>query len=249
MGSTLTPPFPPVTGGALPDPILVVDDDAFVCTVVAAALSAAGARVTCCTSGQEALAIVTDLKPALVLLDFVMPGLDGRATWSALRERLTAAGVALPRGVFLTARAGEETKHLGAEPHIAGVIAKPFDPMTFVDQLRGVLQAPAGDAGALRLAAVTEEFARSLVGAAEHIRALAGELRAGGWRRAGAEALLARAHALAGSAGLFKRHALGAAAGEAEGLLLNYLKLDRAPDVTELRRLDAAVTALLSHCR
>ena len=74
-----------------------------------------------------------------------------------------------------------------------------------------------------------------------------GLLRTGGWRRAGAEALLARAYALAGSAGLFKRHALGTAAGE--GLLLNTLKLDRAPDVNELRRLDAAVTALLSHCR
>lgn len=231
MGSTLTPPFPPVTGGALPDPILVVDDDAFVCTVVAAALSAAGARVTCCTSGEEALAVVADLKPALVLLDFVMPGLDGRAAWSALRARLTAAGVALPRGVFLTARNADETKHLGTEPNIAGVIAKPFDPMTFVDQLRGVLQAPAGkmvDAGALRLAAVAEEFARALPGAAEHIRELAGELRTGGWRRASAEALLARAHALAGSAGLFKRH---------------------APDVAALRRLEGAVIELLGHCR
>ena len=250
MGSTLTPDHQ--FEGSLPGPILVIDDDAFVCTVVAAALTAAGAKVTCCTASDEALNAVAALKPALVLLDFVMPGQDGSTVWRALCARHAEIRLPPPVGVFLTARNDEDTKSLRTEPGIAGVIAKPFDPMTFVDQLRGVLQATAGasgDAGATRLAAVAEEFARTLPGAADYISGLADELRTGGWRRATAEALLARAHALAGTAGLFKRHTLGVAAGEAEGLLHNYMKRDNAPDAGDMHRLEAAVSALIDLCR
>jgi CheY-like chemotaxis protein len=250
MASTLTPAnHPPVS---LPEPILVIDDDAFVCTVVAAALTAAGAKVSCCTSGDEALAAVATLKPALVLLDFVMPRQDGRGVWKALCECYAEMRLPPPIGVFLTARHDDDTRALRAEPGIAGIIAKPFDPMTFVDQLRALLRTQpgtAGDVSATRLAAVAEEFMRSLPAAADHIGALAQELRAQGWQRATAEALLARAHSLAGTAGLFNRHALGMAAGETEGLLLNYLKRAQAPDHDEMARLDSSARALLAHCR
>ncbi len=237
---------------SLPDPILVIDDDAFVCTVVAAALTAVGAKVSCCTSGDEALATLVTLKPGLVLLDFVMPGQDGRGVWTALCTRFAQMRLPPPVGVFLTARHDDDTKALRKEPGIAGIIAKPFDPMTFVDQLRAVLRTQpgaTGDVGATRLAAVAEEFMRSLPAAADHIRALTEELRERGWQRATAEALLARSHGLAGTAGLFKRHALGVAASETEGLLLNYLKRADAPDGDDMARLEASASALLAHCR
>ena len=236
----------------LPEPILVVDDDPFVCTVVAAALAAAGVQAVCCGSGEEALARIAEVKPALILLDYVMPGLNGRATWKALRERMTALDLPAPRGIFLTARNAVDIAPAAFDTGIAGVIAKPFDPAMLVSELRRVLhlaESVPASAGAARLAVVATEFRRALPAAADHIEALGHELQTGGWRSTTAEALLARAHALAGSAGLFGLHALGAAAGVVEGLLLNYLKLEAAPGAPEMRKLGAAAITLVGHCR
>src|SRR6185295_2787827 len=88
----------PNTAGVIPLRVLVVDDDPFVRTVTADALSFAGATVRMCASGMEAAAVVAEFRPSLVLLDLRMQGLDGRATWKMLREKVTPA----PRLIFLT---------------------------------------------------------------------------------------------------------------------------------------------------
>ena len=92
--------------------------------------------VRTCGSGPEALELLTGWIPDLILLDMMMPVMDGPATYNAIRERL---GEGVPV-VFITARTNgddiDQLMALGAK----GVIAKPFDPMTLAAQIRGFLQ-------------------------------------------------------------------------------------------------------------
>lgn len=92
--------------------------------------------VRTCGSGPEALELLSGWTPDLILLDMMMPVMDGPATYNGIRERL---GDHVPV-VFITARTnGQDIDRLislGAK----GVIAKPFDPMTLAAQIRGFLQ-------------------------------------------------------------------------------------------------------------
>lgn len=246
----------PALDNVLPDRILLVEDDPFVATVALAVLTGAGAStVRVCASGEAAVAVAVDFRPQLVLLDFVMPGIDGRATWQALKACLSP----LPPVIFLTARVDPAFYAEIASFNAAGVLAKPFDPTVLVDDICRILaltqsgakrrpqREPA--AKARRLAAVAESFYRSLPMTAARIEASWDRVRAGGWQPDAVQFVLADAHSLAGSAGLFDCAALSAAAHEAERLLLNALKLARTPDVLEMRKLVAVVTALIAACR
>lgn len=93
--------------------------------------SLGGFEVLVCGSGAEGLRSVDSFGPDLVLLDVMMPEMDGLSVLRALRAR--PGGVAVPV-VFLTARVqqGDEYRSLGAD----GVIAKPFEPCGLVQQVR-----------------------------------------------------------------------------------------------------------------
>lgn len=238
--------------GTLPDNVMVVDDDPFVRAVVEGALQSAGVRsLRLCASGAEAMTALADFRPGLILLDVVMPDMNGPATLAGLAARLPS----LPPVIFLTARDDNDIKaDLAA---VAGVIAKPFNPAELVDAIVRLLQQRGGPARpsfqpaakARRLAAVAEAFTRSLPPTASRIEDLWRQVQSDGWQRDVAEAVLAGAHSLAGSAGLFERHALSAAAHNAERRLLNALKLDRTPEPAEMQNLADAVTALIAACR
>lgn len=116
--------------------ILYVEDDPSIQLVAKLALEALGGyTVSVCNSGQEALAMAPSLAPDLILLDIMMPGMDGPATLEALRQRPDCASIPI---VFVTAKAQpHEVEHytsLGA----AGLITKPFDPMTLSDLVRSI---------------------------------------------------------------------------------------------------------------
>jgi len=93
--------------------------------------SAGGFEVLVCGSGAEGLRCIAESAPDLVLLDVMMPGMDGFSVLRALRARPESA--ALPV-VFLTARTQEGDEYLrsGAQ----GVITKPFEPGGLVEQVR-----------------------------------------------------------------------------------------------------------------
>ena len=86
-----------------------------------------------CASGGEALTTALEWRPDLILLDVMMPVMDGPATLSRLRQKRSTAQIPV---VFMTARTQtrevEQFKALGA----AGVIAKPFDPMALASEVR-----------------------------------------------------------------------------------------------------------------
>jgi CheY-like chemotaxis protein len=117
--------------------VLIVDDEPDIRRIARLGLSRVGGmEVVEATNGVEALAKAKEEKPDAVLLDVMMPGLDGPSTLARLREDPATAGVPV---VFLTAKAItaelDRLRSLGA----AGVLTKPFDPMTLARDLRAVL--------------------------------------------------------------------------------------------------------------
>jgi two-component system OmpR family response regulator len=238
----------------LPRRILVVDDDSFAGAVISGALTAAGAgEVKVCTSGVVAVAAAPGFQPELIILDFMMSGMDGGATWQALYTCLKP----LPPVIFLTARDDADFYDAVARFGAAGVLAKPFDPAALADQVRRILEQfgvarwmprpPA--AKKRRLAAVAEAFQRSLPATSARIAEALYIVQERGWTKEGTQSILADAHSLAGSAGLFGFTALGAAAHEAERLLLNAMKLERSLAAAEVSALSKAVTTLIAACR
>jgi CheY-like chemotaxis protein len=118
--------------------ILHVDDEPDIRDVVDLSLGLnPDFEVRACASGPEAIATAAEWKPFLILLDVMMPGMDGPTTLSELRKNPQTSAIPV---LFMTARAQtREVEHfigLGAQ----GVIAKPFDPMTLASQVQSHLQ-------------------------------------------------------------------------------------------------------------
>jgi two-component system OmpR family response regulator len=114
--------------------VLYVEDDPDIQMVAQMALEVVGGlKLRSCTSGQEALDAATTCQPDLILLDVMMPGLDGPATLAQLRKLPNTASTPV---VFMTAKVQTAEvayyKTLGA----LGVIAKPFDPMQLAQAVR-----------------------------------------------------------------------------------------------------------------
>jgi CheY-like chemotaxis protein len=114
--------------------ILVVEDEPDIRTIVKAALEMVGGmKVRACESGAEALAAIVEFKPQMVLLDVMMPDMDGPGVLALLRENPGTAAIPV---VFLTAKATpsevQRLRALGA----ADVLTKPFDPMTLHEKVR-----------------------------------------------------------------------------------------------------------------
>jgi two-component system OmpR family response regulator len=115
--------------------ILFVEDDPDIQVIATMALeSLGGYAVLACGSGLEALSRFEGFAPDLVLLDVMMPGMDGPATLAALRRR-PAGGVPV---VFMTARVQAHEVAQYRQMGAADVIAKPFDPMALADTVRSI---------------------------------------------------------------------------------------------------------------
>lgn len=118
--------------------ILYVDDEADIRTIVQFAFEdEEGFELKVCASGQEALDTVADYRPALVLLDVMMPGMDGPTTMQRLHVQ---PGLAQLPIAFVTAKVQpQEVAHLKSLGAV-DVIAKPFDPMALADHVRSLWQ-------------------------------------------------------------------------------------------------------------
>lgn len=120
--------------------VLYVDDEPDIREVATLSLEIDPAiTVTSFGAGALALQALDDgLRPDVILLDVMMPGMDGPATLTRIRQRSALGATPV---VFITARAQaheqERFKSLGA----VGVITKPFDPMTLATNLRALLGA------------------------------------------------------------------------------------------------------------
>ena len=122
--------------------VLIIDDDEDIRSIVRLSLSRLGGmEVAEAARGPEGVRKAQDGKPDVILLDVMMPSMDGSATLAALRSQSATAAIPV---IFLTAKVMrpeiERLMALGA----AGVLTKPFDPRTLPADVRALVGAQPG---------------------------------------------------------------------------------------------------------
>jgi two-component system alkaline phosphatase synthesis response regulator PhoP len=131
--------------------ILLVEDEAAIAAFVQTALEREGFAVEAVKDGQQALAHVNQALPDLIILDLMLPGLDGLEVCRAVRRMPTYVPI-----IMLTARAEDVDKVVGLELGADDYITKPFNTRELVARVRAVLrlarsQAEIGESDRLRL--------------------------------------------------------------------------------------------------
>ena len=134
--------------------IMVVDDDPTVTDVLDGYLRREGYEVAVAPDGEEALRLVRDWGPDLMILDLMLPRLDGLEVCRRLR-RATRVPI-----IMLTARRGETDRVVGLEMGADDYVVKPFSPRELVARVRSVLRRATSDpdwdqSGSLRFDAIT----------------------------------------------------------------------------------------------
>ena len=115
--------------------ILLAEDDISLAFVIKDNLSDRGYDITHCSNGLEAERIIYKEKFDLYLLDVMMPGLDGKATFGKFKEIPSLAAIPV---VFMTAKVLTHEIDFYLELGAAGVISKPFDPMTLAEEVQTI---------------------------------------------------------------------------------------------------------------
>jgi len=137
--------------------ILIVDDDAHIREVVRFALQRAGLDVVEADCGRAALQLVEIVPVALVVLDIVMPGMDGLDVCRALRQppQGSAAAKRPVPVVFLSSRDDELDRIIGLEIGGDDYVTKPFSPRELVARVKAVLRRTDPDSTAATTPALT----------------------------------------------------------------------------------------------
>jgi DNA-binding response OmpR family regulator len=128
---------------AMGDVVLIADDDVDIVRFVALNLRLEGFEVVAAHDGQDALDKALDVDPSLILLDTVMPCMDGYEVCSRLRDQRPGSSISV---IMLTAKSLEADR---AKAFAAGAddwVTKPFDPAELVSKVKHRLQVTAPDA-------------------------------------------------------------------------------------------------------
>jgi two-component system alkaline phosphatase synthesis response regulator PhoP len=132
--------------------ILVVDDEADILELVSYNLAKAGYRVSTVSSGEDAIRVARSKLPSLVVLDLMLPGVDGLEVCNTLKRDPRTANIPV---VMLTARGEEADIVTGLELGADDYITKPFSPRVMLARIRAVLRrrtkAPAEEQAVLKL--------------------------------------------------------------------------------------------------
>jgi diguanylate cyclase (GGDEF)-like protein len=121
----------------MPETILVVDDDPDIARFVEVNLRSAGYDVSVAADGEEALERAGTLRPDLVLLDVMMPRIDGFEVAQRLRRNPQTSNTSI---IMLTAKALSTDKVLGLTAGADDYIIKPFDPIELLARVKGTLR-------------------------------------------------------------------------------------------------------------
>ena len=116
-----------------PKKILVVDDEDDIREIASISLDLTqGWELRTASSGAEAIEIARDFEPDAILLDVMMPVMDGPSTLRMLPPHIAV--------IFLTAKVQAADKHRFMQLGVRGIIAKPFDPLTLANQVAEMMQ-------------------------------------------------------------------------------------------------------------
>jgi two-component system, OmpR family, alkaline phosphatase synthesis response regulator PhoP len=117
--------------------ILIVDDEAAIQTVVQFGIRmVAGWDVLTASSGLKGIEIAQTEQPDAILLDAIMPEMDGFATFKALQSNPETKQIPV---IFLTAKAQESERQQFEDMGASGAIAKPFNALDLTDQIAKIL--------------------------------------------------------------------------------------------------------------
>jgi two-component system, OmpR family, alkaline phosphatase synthesis response regulator PhoP len=117
--------------------ILIIDDEEAIQTVVQFGLNlSVGWDVMTASSGAEGIVRAQKEQPDMILLDVMMPEMDGLATFRALQENSDTQAIPV---IFLTAKAQASEKRLYNDTGVNGVITKPFNSLNLAEQISKVL--------------------------------------------------------------------------------------------------------------
>ena len=116
--------------------ILLIDDEEDIRRVASISLEKIGKfELVTAASGEEGIAVASREMPDLIILDMMMPGMDGFTTIARLKE---TEGVSNIPVIFMTAKTQLTEKSDFIASGACGVIEKPFDPMTLSDEVRRI---------------------------------------------------------------------------------------------------------------
>ena len=117
--------------------ILIIDDEEHIREVTQLCLEAVGGWKVCMAeSGSEGLICAASQQPDAILLDMMMPDMDGLSTLVRLRANILTRNIPV---IFFTAKANLLDQSRLAQLKVTGIIPKPFDPMTLSEQVAQLL--------------------------------------------------------------------------------------------------------------
>jgi CheY-like chemotaxis protein len=117
--------------------ILIIDDEDDIREVAALSLeSVAGWQVFMANSGKQGLVRAAEHRPDAILLDVMMPGMDGPTTFRELRKNPDTAGIPV---ILLTAKVQSSDQRRFADLGVEAILLKPFDPLTLSTQISDAL--------------------------------------------------------------------------------------------------------------
>ena len=135
--------------------VLVVDDEEGIRTLCRVNLELGGFDVDEAANGAEALDAVREDPPDLILLDVMMPGIDGWEVLARLKADETTADIPI---VLLTARTAEEDQIRAWGEGVADYLSKPFNPTALVEWVRDAMEPKDPQAEANRRARIIEQL-------------------------------------------------------------------------------------------
>ena len=116
--------------------VLVVDDEVYILHILDFILGAESYDVVTATNGEQALQKVRDEKPDLVILDIMMPKLDGYETCRMIKNDNATKHIPV---ILLTAKGREIDQKLGREVGANDYITKPFSPNKLIERVQAIL--------------------------------------------------------------------------------------------------------------
>ncbi|MBA0916093.1 MAG: response regulator, partial [Nitrosospira sp.] len=117
--------------------ILVVEDEPAIQELISYSLQQAGYVVFCAEDAEQAMSVVNEALPALMLLDWMLPGMSGVEFARVLRRAARTKTIPI---IMLTARAEESDKIAGLEIGADDYITKPFSPRELIARIKAVLR-------------------------------------------------------------------------------------------------------------
>lgn len=121
----------------MPKKILIVDDEPYIVTLLTTRLKAGGYETLSALDGQRAFEMARQEKPDLIILDLMLPKMDGFKVCALLKKDARYAHIPV---ILFTAKAQDEDRLLGEEAGAEAYITKPFEPQKMMTKIRELLE-------------------------------------------------------------------------------------------------------------